>query len=75
MEDSDNAAQQFIGCCLDCLLACIEDILEFINSFAFTICAIYGDDYCTAVLLDASGDGRAIVTVIGLNSRAIERQL
>lgn len=49
MEDSDNAAQQFIGCCLDCLLACVEDILEFINSFAFTICAIYGDDYCTAV--------------------------
>jgi len=49
LEESDNAATQFIGCCLDCILSCIEDIVEYINSYAFTICAIYGDDYCTAV--------------------------
>jgi len=45
----NNAVVQFIGCCLECLLQCIEDIVEYINSYAFTICAIYGDDYCTAV--------------------------
>jgi len=50
LQDRDNnMAVQFIGCCLECILQCIEDIVEYINSYAFTICAIYGDDYCTAV--------------------------
>ena len=49
LEESDNAMVRFVGCCLDCLLSCIEDIIDYINSYAFTIVAIYGDDYCTAV--------------------------
>jgi hypothetical protein len=50
LRDRDNNAfVQFIGCCLECILQCIEDIVEYINSYAFTICAIYGDDYCSAV--------------------------
>jgi len=60
LENSDNDAARFIGCCLDCILQCIQEIIDYINSYAFTICAIYGDDYCTAVgktmdLFSASG--------------------
>jgi hypothetical protein len=50
LRDRDNNIfVQFVGCCLECILQCIQDIVEYINSYAFTICAIYGDDYCTAV--------------------------
>lgn len=49
MMNSDNGCQRFVGCCIWCILSCIEDIVEYINSYAFTICAIYGDNYCSAV--------------------------
>jgi len=49
MENSDNAGARFVGCCLECLLSCIQDIVEYIDSYAYTICAIYGSDYCDAV--------------------------
>merc|ERR1719506_1902853 len=60
LEESDNGIVRFIGCCLDCILQCVQDIVDYINSYAFTFCAIYGDDYCTAVgkagaLFGASG--------------------
>ena len=35
--------------CIRCLLECIGDIIRFINRYAFTICSIYGDDYCEGV--------------------------
>jgi hypothetical protein len=44
-----NAGLAILCCCLKCLLACIEDILEYFNKYAFTQVAIYGKDYCTAV--------------------------
>jgi len=49
MRESDNGMARFVGCCLECILQCIQDIVEYINSYAFTICAIYGKPYCEAV--------------------------
>ena len=50
-QDSDNGFAAFAACCVRCLLDCLGDIVRFINRYAFTICAIYGDDYCTSVKL------------------------
>ncbi len=36
----------FIRCCLECILNCIEDLLEYFNLYAFTRVAIYGLSYC-----------------------------
>merc|ERR1712166_1012385 len=47
--DADSMAAQFVACCIRCLLECIGDIIRFINRYAFTICSIYGDDYCEGV--------------------------
>jgi len=49
LEESDNGCVRFIGCCLDCFLACIEDVVRYINSYAYCIVAIYGSSYCEAV--------------------------
>jgi len=49
MRRSDNGVTRLVGCCLECLLQCIQDIVEYLNSYAFTIVAIYGDDYCSGV--------------------------
>ncbi|KAI9201836.1 plasma-membrane choline transporter-domain-containing protein, partial [Polychytrium aggregatum] len=37
-----------LACCLNCILACLEDMLNYFNHYAFTQVAIYGKDYCTA---------------------------
>jgi len=29
-------------CCLDCLLSCLRDIMEYFNRWAFTYVAVYG---------------------------------
>ncbi|KAJ3191809.1 putative choline transporter, neither null mutation nor overexpression affects choline transport [Irineochytrium annulatum] len=34
--------------CIRCFLACIQDILEYFNKYAFTQVAIYGKNYCQA---------------------------
>jgi len=49
MRESENGIAKFVGCCLECILACIRDMVEYLNSYAYTIVAIFGDDYCTAV--------------------------
>ena len=38
----------FIACCAVCLLNCIESIVQYINSYAYTYCALYGQSYCDA---------------------------
>ncbi|KAF9439260.1 putative choline transporter, neither null mutation nor overexpression affects choline transport [Entomortierella beljakovae] len=45
--DSDGILA-FIGCLIDCLLACIQGIAEFINKYAFAQVAIYGKSYIHA---------------------------
>ncbi|KAI9216289.1 plasma-membrane choline transporter-domain-containing protein [Blastocladiella britannica] len=47
-QNTDSAAAQFVACCLQCLLGCVEGLLEFFNHYAFVQCAIYGKDYCRA---------------------------
>ena len=38
----------FILICIACLLSCIQDILEYMNHYAFAQVAIYGKDFCSA---------------------------
>ncbi|KAI9164389.1 pH nine-sensitive protein 1 [Blastocladiella emersonii ATCC 22665] len=47
-QNNDNAAMAFVLCCIDCILSCIEGLLEAMNHYAFCQVAIYGKDYCRA---------------------------
>ncbi|KAF9154801.1 putative choline transporter, neither null mutation nor overexpression affects choline transport [Linnemannia schmuckeri] len=38
----------FVACCIDCILACLQGIAEFINKYAFAQVAIYGKPYMQA---------------------------
>lgn len=47
----NQARQQDDGillCIADCLLNCLEDILNYLNLYAFTYVAVYGMSYCEA---------------------------
>ena len=33
--DNDNGGSAFLLCILDCLLRCLEDMLEYFNKFAY----------------------------------------
>jgi len=48
-QSSKNDAARFMSCCITCLLGCIKDIVEYLNSYAFAFVAVYGDSYCDAV--------------------------
>ncbi|KAF9101650.1 putative choline transporter, neither null mutation nor overexpression affects choline transport [Mortierella sp. AM989] len=45
--DSDGILA-FVGCLIDCFLACIQGIAEFINKYAFAQVAVYGKPYVQA---------------------------
>ncbi|KAI1297784.1 putative choline transporter, neither null mutation nor overexpression affects choline transport [Mortierella claussenii] len=45
--DSDGI-MAFVACLIDCLLACIQGIAEYINKYAFAQVAIYGKPYLQA---------------------------
>eukprot|EP00656_Telonema_subtile_P020347 TRINITY_DN2147_c0_g1_i2.p1 TRINITY_DN2147_c0_g1~~TRINITY_DN2147_c0_g1_i2.p1 ORF type:complete len:177 (-),score=22.96 TRINITY_DN2147_c0_g1_i2:77-607(-) len=36
-------------CCFECLLRCLGDIVRFVNRYALSISAIYGETYCDGV--------------------------
>lgn len=42
---NDNS---FIRCCAECILRCLEGIIEYVNLYAFTYVSIYGMGYCDA---------------------------
>jgi len=44
----EDGVMCFLRCCAQCILSCIEGIMDFINTYAFVHVAIYGSDYCTA---------------------------
>ncbi|CAG8704238.1 28180_t:CDS:2 [Dentiscutata erythropus] len=46
--DSDDGACGFLACCIACLLAWIESIVEYFNFYAYVEVAIYGKSYCQA---------------------------
>merc|ERR1711916_133773 len=39
---------EFFIACVDCLLGCIENLVRYFNTYAFTQVAVYGKDYITA---------------------------
>jgi hypothetical protein len=43
--EQENTA---VRACADCLLGCIESLLELFNKYAFTYCAVYGMNFCDA---------------------------
>ncbi|TPX75851.1 hypothetical protein CcCBS67573_g02872 [Chytriomyces confervae] len=47
--DSDgNIICCFVATCLECILGCLADILDYFNKYAYTEIAIYGKPYCEA---------------------------
>ncbi|KAJ3203555.1 putative choline transporter, neither null mutation nor overexpression affects choline transport [Dinochytrium kinnereticum] len=46
--DNGNIFLCLLATCISCLLACIQDLLEYFNKYAFTQVAIYGKGYCQA---------------------------
>ena len=76
-----NMVACFFACCVSCILACIGDILEYFNHYAFTQVAIYGKDYCEAAKstwalvkskgIDAIINDNFIGTVLGMGAFSI----
>ena len=42
---NDNS---ILRCCLDCILGCIDSLVQYFNQYAYTQVAIYGKSYCRA---------------------------
>ncbi|KAJ2018529.1 pH nine-sensitive protein 1 [Coemansia sp. RSA 922] len=47
-QGNDNIAVQLIACCVDCILGCIEGLVEFFNKYAYVEIAIYGKPFTQA---------------------------
>jgi len=43
-----NDDAQFLVCILECILRCIEDMIDYINRWAYVYVGLYGMDYLTA---------------------------
>jgi hypothetical protein len=37
-----------LACCIDCILGCLESLLEYFNKWAFVYVGVYGYGYCEA---------------------------
>jgi len=46
--EDENYILCLIACCVECILSCLEDGIEYFNVYAFTEVAIYGKSYCQA---------------------------
>jgi len=46
--DSDNGCAAFMLCLVECLLRCLENIIEYFNKFAFIYVGMYGYSYLEA---------------------------
>ncbi|KAJ2858689.1 putative choline transporter, neither null mutation nor overexpression affects choline transport [Coemansia erecta] len=47
-QEGDNFAVQLLACCIDCILGCIEGIVEFFNKYAYVEIAIFGKPFVQA---------------------------
>ncbi|KPA80180.1 putative mitochondrial hypothetical protein [Leptomonas pyrrhocoris] len=45
LESSRDNENGFVRCCVDCMLRCIENIVQYFNRYAFVHVAIYGCGY------------------------------
>jgi hypothetical protein len=39
---------QALACCIDCILGCLQQLLEYFNKWAFVYVGVYGFGYCEA---------------------------
>lgn len=39
---------QMLACCIDCILSCIQAVVEYFNKWAFVYVGVYGYGYCEA---------------------------
>lgn len=46
--NSNNVAAECALCLVDCILGCLESLINYINQYAFAICAIYGKSFIPA---------------------------
>jgi len=46
--NNNGGAMAIIACIIVCLLRCIEQIIQYLNTYAFCQVAIYGKPFCTA---------------------------
>jgi len=44
----NNPAVKCIACCANCIMACIEKIVDYINKAAYAYMAVSGDGFCTS---------------------------
>ncbi|KAJ1730668.1 putative choline transporter, neither null mutation nor overexpression affects choline transport [Coemansia sp. Benny D160-2] len=47
-QQQDNCAVQMVLCCIDCILGCIQGIVEFFNKYAYVEVALYGKPFVQA---------------------------
>ncbi|KAJ3217483.1 putative choline transporter, neither null mutation nor overexpression affects choline transport [Dinochytrium kinnereticum] len=45
---SGNTFVTLLFCCFRCIFTIFHDLIQFLNKYAFTYVAIYGEDYCTS---------------------------
>lgn len=48
MARQNDDVGQFLACCIDCLLGCLQSLLEYFNKWAFVYVGVYGYGYCEA---------------------------
>jgi hypothetical protein len=48
MKKSHNLIAQYVLCCVQCCLGCLERCIRFINKHAYIITAIYSYPFCKA---------------------------
>jgi hypothetical protein len=62
--DQDNGCgENFLLCCVECCLSCVENIFEYFNKFAFVYVGLYGYSY-----LDA---GKNVMTLFDLRGFSV----
>eukprot|EP00744_Colponema_vietnamica_P008633 GILI01012310.1.p1 GENE.GILI01012310.1~~GILI01012310.1.p1 ORF type:complete len:506 (+),score=123.34 GILI01012310.1:96-1613(+) len=70
-EEGANVVAKVALCCLDCIVACIKDAIEFINKYATIFVGISGNDFIKSaqeVFNMLSRNGLMTVTVDGLST-------
>ena len=48
VHSSRRSNNTFLKCFAECILSCLENIMNYFNMYAFTYVAIYGHTYCEA---------------------------
>jgi hypothetical protein len=68
MQANPNGAIKYIMGCVDCLLACFERFLKYVNRNAYIQIAVYGDNFCKSAKRAIQLIFRNIVRLTALNA-------